>query len=287
MLPSAFLLAAGLGSTAAQAAPPEDVSLTSMTEQDGLPVFDRELLGQSFRQLVMELGTAVANQPDTPAETLGLNGFSLDVGMRFALTEARFREGPSPWNRAHADEDNAPYLPMPTLSVRKGLPWSGEIGASVGWIGGSSTGVVGGWARVAVLEGYRPLPDVSVRLGYSGYVGNDELDLGTLDLGVTLGTTWGVGRIIGVNTGQFSPWLSFQTLRVSANPTIDEDIADEIGALRYAAGAGDGETSAPPIAVAYFGGGFQFTSGNAHIRVSAAWAPATIPTLSTGLGFTF
>jgi len=36
-----------------------------------------------------------------------------------------------------------------------------------------------------------------------------------------------------------------------------------------------------------FGGGAQFTSGNVHLRVSASWAPATIPEISTGVGCTF
>ena len=272
----------------ASAAAPQDLVLTSMTEHDGLAVLDRELLGQSYRQLVMELGTLVANKPVTPAETLGIHGFDVDLGTQFVLIEARDREGqPSPWARANPEEDNAPYLTVPTFSVRKGLPLSSEIGGHIGWIGGSNAGLFGGWARVAVLEGYKPVPDVSLKIGYSGYVGNDELDLGTLDLGVTLGTTWGVGQLPGVNTGQISPWLNFTTLRVSANATIDDEVANAIGALRYTPNPDDSEDTAPPIALPRFGAGFQFVSGSAHIRVALSWAPATIPTISSGLGFTF
>jgi hypothetical protein len=280
--------AALLLSTQAQAAWPEDVDLTSMTVHDGLPVLDREFLGQSYRQLVMELGTMVANKPVTPAETLGLHGFDLDLSTQFVLTEAIDRKGePSPWSRAHRDERSAPYHTIPTFSVRKGLPMSTEVGAHMGWIGGSSTGLFGGWGRVAVFEGYKPLPDVSLKLGYSGYVGNDQLDVGVLDLGVTLGSTWSVGRLPGVNTGQFSPWLNFTTLRVSANATLDEDLENDIGALRYARDAGDDPDAAAPIALPQFGLGMQFTSGTAHLRLAATWAPATIPTITTGFGFTF
>ncbi len=268
---------------------PEDVDLTSMTEHDGAPVVDRELLGNSFRQLVMELGTLVSNKPITPTETLGIHGLEASLGVQFALTEAHDRLAqPSPWARAHATENNAPYLMVPTLSVRKGLPLSTEIGGHVGWIGGTSTGLFGGWARVAVLEGYKPIPDVALKIGYAGYVGNDQLDVGALDLGVTLGTTWAVGRLPGVNTGQISPWLNFTTVRVSANATLlDEELEQDIGALRFAGTGGEGDNLAPAIAFPQFGAGVQFTSGNAHIRFAATWAVATIPTVNTGLGVTF
>ena len=274
----------------AAAAWPEDIDLYSMTDQDGEAVLDRELLGQSYRQLVMELGTMVANKPVTPADTVGMYGFDVDISTQFVLTEAIDRKGePSPWTRAHRDERSAAYHVLPTVSVRKGLPLSTEVGASMGWIGGSSTGTFGGFVRAALFEGYRPLPDISFKLGYAGYVGSDQIDCSALDLSVTLGTTASLGRLPGMNSGQISPWATFTTLRVRANATIDEDIEQSIGALRYAKpelGDEEGDV-APPIAIPQFGGGVQLVSGGAHLRVGASWAPATIPTVSTGFGLTF
>jgi hypothetical protein len=278
----------------ARAAWPEDVDLPSMLEQDGEAVVDREVLGKSFRQLVMELGTMVANKPTTPADTLGAYGMDVDLSNQFVLTEARDRKDqPSPWARAHRDEDPAPYHLLPTFTVRKGLPLSSEIGGSIGWIGGSSTGFAGGFARVAILEGYKPLPDISLKAGYSGYVGNDDLDCGVLDLSATIGSTFAVGAVPGVNTGQISPWFTFTTLRVSANPTLDPTVENDLGALRYARKKGETaegeeeEAVAPPIAIPQFGAGVQFTAASAHLKIAASWAPATVPVLSTGFGFTF
>lgn len=287
MLRIATVLAGALVTSPALAAWPEDIDLYSMLDQGGEPVLDRELLGQSYRQLVMELGTMVANKPVTPADTLGMFGFDVDVSTQFVLTEARDRKGePSPWSRAHRDEASAPYHVLPTLSVRKGLPLSTEVGANIGWIGNSSTGTFGGYGRVAVLEGYRPLPDVSLKLGYSGYVGNDDLDCGVLDLGVTLGSTFPVGRLPGLNTGQISPWVTFTTLRVSANATVDDEVENDIGALRYSR-TPEEEDDLAPIAIPQVGAGVQLVAGNAHLRLAASWAPATIPVVSTGFGFTF
>jgi hypothetical protein len=282
MLLSALLAAPAL------AVWPEDIDLYSMLDQDGEEVLDRELLGTSYRQLVMELGTMVANKPNTPADTVGMYGFDVDLGAQFVLTEARDRQGePSPWTRAHTEERSAAYHVLPTLTVRKGLPLSTEVGATLGWIGGSSTGTFGGFVRVAVFEGYRPLPDVSLKLGYAGYVGNDQLDCGALDLSVTLGTTAPIGRLPGMNSGAISPWATFTTLRVSANANVEEEVENDIGALRYSRGGDPEEERGPPIAIPQFGGGVQFVSGHAHLKLGAAWAPATIPSVSTGFGLTF
>ncbi len=284
------LLAGSLGfallPTTASATWPEDVVLTAMTEHEGVFVADSAVLTDAYRQLVMELGTMVANKPSHPAETLGIHGFMVDAGTTVMMTEGIDRKDEvSPWDRAHGDEDAAAYHVLPTFSMAKGLPLSTEVGMTAGWIGGSNQGLLSGYGRVAVFEGYRPLPDISLQLGYAGYVGNDQLDVSTLDLGVTLGTTAPVGHLPGVNTGQISPWANFTTMRVSANPTLDEETTLAIGAIRYQ--RSKTEEFEAPIVIPRFGGGVKFTAGNVHLRVSASWAPATIPELSTGMGATF
>jgi len=253
----AWVVAAGFGSVASAQARgvaedagkwPQNVDLYAMLDQDGAPVLDKTVLASSFRQLVMELGTMVSNKPNLPADTVGLYGFDIDIATQFALTEAHYRAGEtSPWARAEVDERAPPYHVVPTVTVRKGLPLSTEVGASVGWISGTSTGTFGGFARVAVLEGYKPLPDVALKLGYAGYVGNPQLDCGALDLGVTVGSTYPIGRLPGIN--EVEP--------------------------------------APPIALPEFGAGLQFVVGTAHLSFGGAWAPATIPTVTTSFGFTY
>jgi hypothetical protein len=284
--PSLLLPSLLVWSASAHAKWPEDIVLSEMTEHDGQVVLDEALLGESYRQLVQEVGTMVANKPTMPAETLGTHGFAFDVGTQFVMTEATDRKGePSPWDRAHVDEDAAPYKVIPTFTARKGLPMSTEVGLTAGWVGGSSQGTLAGYGRVAIFEGYRPIPDLSVQLGYAGLVGNDELDASVLDLGVTMGSTYPVGRLPGVNNGQISPWVNFTTLRVSANAVLDEDTSRAIGAIRFQ--RSDTEEFEAPLVLPRFGFGTQFTSGGVHLRVSASWAPATVPELSTGLGVTF
>ncbi len=268
---------------------PEDVTPSAMVEYDGQLVLDSKRLGRDYEQLIKELGTVVANKPMAPAETLGEAGWDFAYYMQFVFNEARDRgDDPSPWARAHQQADPLPYQWIPTFAARKGLPMSTEVGFNVGWVGMSNTGVVGGFGRFGLVEGYKPWPDVSVSIGYSGYVNNKEIDLGVLDMGVTIGSTWATGHTVGVNSAQISPWANFTTLRISSAPNIDEDVAGEIGATTYKGGNNpDFADAVKPLVVPQADIGFQIVSRNIHTRVSLAWAPSTIPSLNTGMGMTF
>jgi hypothetical protein len=98
-----------------------------------------------------------------------------------------------------------------------------------GWIGGSHQAALGGYGRWALIEGYRKAPDVTIQVGYTGYVGNEELWLGVIDASATIGYTFPFGRTVGINTSRFSPYIGVGTVRISADPKIDEDQEAELG----------------------------------------------------------
>lgn len=282
-----FLLAAVLPGSA-WAAWPEDVTPSAMTVHNGEAQLDSTALGETYEQLMAEVGTMVANPAILPAETLGQNGWDYSFAMQFVFNEARDRKNvDSPWLQAHQKEDQLPYQWIPTFSVRKGLPLSTEVGFNGGWVGMSSQGVFGGYGRVAVLEGYKPWPDVSLQLGYSGLVGNNEIEVGTLDMGVTLGSTYYTGSLPGVHMAAVSPWVNFSMLRVSAASKLSDDLKSDIGAQDFASGKRATEGALAPIAIPQVAMGWQIVSQNIHTRLGLSWAPNTIPTLTTGMGFTF
>jgi len=274
----------------ARAEYPEDVSLSGMTDQAGETVVDNDLLGLTYRQVVREIGAFAGNKPVHPAKTLGEYGWEFGVDTTIAIvTTWNPSGGPSPWARATNDETPAPFQWIPAFHARKGLPFSTEVGFSAGWVGNTRQGVVSGFGRVGILQGYQPAPDVTLQIGYGAYIGNDEIEIGTLDLGATIGTTLAMGGIPGVRHGQFMPWFTFSSLRVTAAPLLDEDTAEDVGAVTFGgkkASALD-ETVQPSLYIPTIGGGFQVVSGNVHFRTSAAWSWLGVPTISTGAGFTF
>jgi hypothetical protein len=259
------------------------VSLDAMVDHEGLPVLDRELLGASYRQLVKELGALVSNKPVTPCATTGVYGFEMDLGTWFVLNDARNRDDLSPWTRVDPDEVAEPYSVVPVVSVRKGLPLSTEVEAHVGWLADTSTGLAGVQGRIAILEGFRPLPEVTGHLGWAGWVGNDDLEVGVFDLGVQIGTTVRSGSVQGANTATFRPWLDVSSLRVSAAPLVEAQVAEDIGAVPL--GGGD-PAHEPALVLPQLGAGLQAGSRGVHVRFAVTWVPAAIPTVSTGVGFT-
>lgn len=287
---------------AALASWPEDVTPSAMTEFEGTPQLDRQQVGRMYHQLIAEVGTMVANKPLLPAKTVGINGWEVGYHMQWVFNEAKDRCGGlidggavpddycgvSPWQLAHQEEDHLPYQWIPTFMARKGLPFSSEIGFQAGWIGMSRTGVFGGYGRLALVEGYKPWPDLTLQVGYSGYVGNDEIEVGTMDLGVTLGTTAYTGKLAGVHHGSISPWANFMLLRVASSYHLDDETAQDVGAQTFQGGAvAASEGALKPMAIPQVAVGWQVTSQNLHARVGLSWAPSTIPTLNTGMGMTF
>lgn len=272
------------------AAFPEDVVLSEMVDYGGITVAEGSL-AEEYKTLVMELGTSVANQAVNPAETVGAFGFDVGFVNTFAFINSRTEDGqPSPWERAHPDENPNTYLFSPGLQIRKGLPMSLELGARGSWVGNSRQGVFGGFGRWALVEGFKPAPDLSVHGGYSAYLGNPELDLGVWDFGATLGSTWAFGSYPRINQAQISLFADFSMLRMAAVHRLDDATAQRIGAANFYSGpttAPGSDSYEASITMPRISGGLQVTNGNAHIRLTGGWVPSTIPTLNVGMGFTY
>ena len=96
-----------------------------------------------------------------PPETLGHAGFSLNAELSVVAL-------PSPGNQdgqVTLPTEGAATNPLliPSVHVRKGLPFSFELGARVGWIDRSSMFAATGELKWAVNEGFTWLPDIAVR----------------------------------------------------------------------------------------------------------------------------
>lgn len=261
----------------------EPVVLESMLDYDGQDVLDPTLLGQSYRQLVMEMATGITGPWSLPARTTGRDGFSVELQTLMVFQEGRFRDGPSPWERAHPDQDPVPYSFSPGIAVRKGLPLSTEVGGAIGWLAGSGSGRASVFGRVSVLEGWQPLPDLNLHMDLNTLVGHQDFNLTTFRLGVTLGANAPIGSWSSMRSGRLQPFVDFSTIRATSRPTVSDQLAAQIGATGFV-GVGD-ETTESAILMPAVSGGFQVQSLGAHIKVAGSWVPQTIPTATVALGF--
>lgn len=279
-MPTILALAMTLSAPEARAAWPNDIDLEGMTEHDGAAVVTP--LQEDYFELLRELATAISTKPAMPAKTLGAYGFETTLSTTLVPITTEGDDGPGPWRRAHIDEDPAAVMAIPSLNMRKGLPFSTEVGAGLGWLGGSRQARIGAFGRIGLIEGYRPAPDLSLRVGYTAYVGNDQLEVGVVDVGLCIGTTVPLGPK-GMRNGRFSPWFDYTTMRVNAAPVIDDDTADQIGALPVSASQKTAQFQ-PAMIVPQLGGGLDIQRGNGLYRLTFTWAPTTIATVSLATG---
>jgi hypothetical protein len=260
---------------------PDDLSVSGLGSWQGTEV-GPETASEAWSQVALEMGAAIANKPMAPAETPGANGFDVAFTNTVAFIDQGTNDpdSPSAWERMHSEGDPSGSIWMPAITARKGLPMSLELGSRFGYIAFPRQAIVGGWGRVALVEGYRQYPDVAVQLGYSAYVGNDELDIGAMDSSLTLGYTVPFGRLKGINAASWSPYAGVGMLRIHATPQLDPSELETLG-VKEISPSDEGGTAVQIHA------GFRLQSGNFQILMSGTGVPGSIFTASMGLGYVY
>ncbi len=282
-----------LASTLSLAAFPERVSITAMEDYAGQPVVSSALVEAAWRTVTRDLAVGIANKPVTPGNTPGINGFY--VGFHSSATIIYKGYGcdpadpePGPWCLATEDENPIPVVVTPGMMLRKGLPGSTEIGGQFGWVAMTQTGYLGGYGKIAFLEGHRNSPDLAMQVGYTGYIGNDEVEIGVLDFSGTIGYDLPFGRMVGVNESHFTPFASLGLYRIHAaarsnlaDPGLDGSVSELTG---FGASDPRFDKSYVPF---QFGGGFRLSGEVFSFTLTGGYALETSPTVNIGLGFNY
>ena len=271
----------------AAAASPDDVMLSNLGVWNDAPV-DTATATEAYHVVVNELGMAIANKPVAPGETLGIYGFDVGLSSTVAFISSHDEDSqhPSPWSRVDPTGEPPAVLWIPWLHVRKGLPLSLEVGANTGYLAFTHQTAVGGYARWGLVEGYMPIPDLAIQVGYAGYVGNDELELGVMDLSATLGYTLPFGSIVGINQARFSPFLGVGSNRVHAAPRLTAEQQADLG-IAEVSGFKGSKTYDPGFVHTTVDGGFAIWSSDFQLRIAATWTPDVLVSVTGGLGFSY
>ncbi len=152
----------------------------------------------------------------SPPETLGHSAFSVTA----ELSVVQFEQGEFalPTEQYRADRPGITgALLLPSVHLRKGLPWSFEVGARVAWIEKSRMGAATGEVKWALNEGFTYLPDLGVRAYATRLFNSRDFDLtaGGLDLGI--GKQFAIGGMV-----TLTPYVGWNLVWVAANSnTID------------------------------------------------------------------
>ena len=263
-----------------------DVDLRALATWNGVTVDDVTIRQNAYHTVVRELGAVIANKPMAPGNTLGAYGFEIKATGTVGFISGVGGSAPSAWERVQEEGRAQPALWMSGLSIRKGLPASVDIGASMATLSSSRQTVFGAYGRWSPLEGYRQYPDLTLQWGYSGLVGNDQLEAGAMDLTASSGYTIPFGRVVGVNHGTVTPYTGMGLLRIHARPLLSEDESLALG-ISEISGFKDSEFYDESFQPLQFHLGVRIVSSGFECVVAGTLARQVLPTVNVGLGFSY
>lgn len=161
----------------------------------------------AFKNLAREYAFALAPKLLSPAETLGVNGFQF--GLIYGASTISSDE--SYWQRGVEDESPSGMLHTLSLDMRKGLPFSFEVGGQATYLLDSELWAFGGSLKWALNEAVEQFPvDLAVRGGVSHLVGSTQLSLTMVSIDAVLSRSFGVGGVVNIGPYlAYSPVLTF------------------------------------------------------------------------------
>ena len=173
-----------------------------------------------FNFVVRELLMSIAPTPAYPVASLGLFEFDATIENRitFYTTNPRGTDTDSAWTEMAESGDAQKFQVIPGFRVRKGLPYSFEVGTHVALLVGTRQWTLGGYGRWVLQDGWKWIPDFAIQIGYTGYVGNDQIEAGVLDLDFSVGHTFETEGSVNRVGRHFSPFLGYSLLMAHARP---------------------------------------------------------------------
>lgn len=182
----------------------------------------------AFNALSRDLGQVLGPRFLAPAETLGQAGFDLGVDLSISTVNS----GADHWRALNGGEPD-PFV-TGQLHLRKGLPFSLEIGATLTHLFDSEMFMVGSELKFSLNEGFFFLPDIAVRGTFNTLVGSPDLNLATTGFDVSVSKSFGVVGVVSL-----TPYLGYNQLVVISSsrlldvapedptqPTINEETGD-------------------------------------------------------------
>ncbi|MDB4972949.1 MAG: hypothetical protein JWN48_1290 [Myxococcaceae bacterium] len=200
--------------------------------RDGAPTLTPD--GLAFRELVSQLGSAIAPTVLTPVITSGPIG----MGVSLETTVTKIDSGADFWQRATRGRDRAALdtcagrntnvrssLVTNRVRFEKGLPFGLTLGAQVGLVHATGLYLVGADLKLALLEEvwHSRVPDLALRASLTKLVGARDLALYVTTVDALISESFVVREALEVSpfAGAGALWTRADTRAVDLTPNID------------------------------------------------------------------
>ena len=161
----------------------------------------------NFRAFARRLAAGMTSANLEPPETLGHSAFAISAELSVVDFQGQTAADQMPTVRPIS----GPVL-MPSIHIRKGLPWSFELGVRAAWFEKSRMGTGTLELKWAINEGFTYLPDICVKGSITKILNSRDFDVtaGGLDLGI--GKQFAIAGMV-----TLTPYLGWNLLFVGAS----------------------------------------------------------------------
>ncbi len=171
---------------------------------------------KAFRSFAGQLGEVMTIKGVAPADTPGVAGFVFQIDRSFNDFDVKTGGAENPWVLAHKTGKPEASMGTTQIHVRKGLPFSFEVGTVLTLLDDSdllAVGVEGKWALHEDI--FWPLPDLAIHGGVNTLLGSSDLVLTNLQIDALLSLPIGIGSVVNLTPfGGYGVVLPFSASRL-------------------------------------------------------------------------
>jgi hypothetical protein len=222
-------------------ADPNDFKIQQLGNPTSTDTLAAAVANLNFAGFAREFGAALVSANLMPPATLGHAGFNVSAELTTAFIDGAL----NPSDRQFlfptiANFDNRGPLLLPSIHIRKGLPFSFELGMRASLIDKSQMGSALGEVRFGVNEGFYYLPDVCLRAYTMRLFNTKDFDLGVTGLDVGVGKRFAIGGMVTLHpyAGWNLMWVGAKTGLVDFSPerTYEDSVSSRPAQLRTSVG---------------------------------------------------
>ena len=185
-----------------------------------------------YERFLAEYFFALSPKLMAPADTLGYSGFYM--GLEATTVGIPDWDAPSvqedPWYYGTGpDNDKPKTMFVPAIHVRKGLPWSFEIGSSINYLAESEVVGIAGEVKWSLFEGYLhgfrgALPNLAARGSVVRIIGTTDLDVTIVGVDGSISRPFAIGGQI-----TLTPYGGYQYIWtcIRTEPITYRDVNDD------------------------------------------------------------
>ena len=163
----------------------------------------------NYETFLAEYAFGLVPKKLAPAETLGYSGFFIGVEGTISIRPTG-SAAEDRWQKGTSSNEIQSIMFNPGIHIRKGLPFSFELGSTVNYLVASEIVTLGGELKWAPFEGFRSgwkavLPDIAVRGSLVRIIGEDDVDMTIAGVDASISYAFGIGGMI-----TLTPYAGYQ-----------------------------------------------------------------------------